>query len=76
MSRYEQVDEYAPGNEDYEYDEARQALVDAESEGEQAGKDGKPADECPYFGFEPEHAAWHRGRLRVIVQQEQKRRAA
>lgn len=58
------------------YDEARQRLVDAEGEGEKAGRDGVAVDACPYFGFEPEHAAWHRGRLREIVKQEQERRAA
>ncbi len=70
--RYEQIDEYAPGNEDHDYDEARQRIVDAETEGEMAAS--KPADACPYYTFEPEYAAWHRGRLREILKQEQHQR--
>ena len=69
------TDEYGPGGEDYEYDEARQRMLDALNEGEEAGKLGLAADLCPYIPSEPEYNQWHRGRLRMLVQQ-QRRNAA
>ena len=50
-----------------ELHEARvQRTVDAEAAGEAAGRRGLAADLCPHFHFEPEYAAWHRGRLRTL----------
>ena len=66
MKTWADVDEYDARG-DREYDEAVQRLADAELEGELAGMRGDTADSCPYFGFEAEHAAWHRGRLRAII---------
>ena len=64
-----------PGaQEDKLYDEFVAEIMWAEHEGEEAARQGKRADDCPYWSWEAEHAAWHRGRLRVIIQQEKKRR--
>ena len=73
--RYEQVDEYAPGNEDYEYDSWRQSLLDARAEGRAAGRKAQSAEMNPYSTFEPEHNEWHHGRLEGIAEQLQRRAA-
>ena len=70
--QYESVEEYAPGNEDYEYDSARQKLVDARSEGEQAGRHQLAVELCPYFDFEPEYKEWHAGRLETLGSQQRR----
>ena len=55
-------------NEDEAYDAHRQRLVDAESEGEQAGIRQIAAGLCPYDSASPDQlAAWHRGRLRTLI---------
>jgi ribosome modulation factor len=66
--RHEQVDEYAPGNEDHDYDTARQRLVDAHCEGLTAGRRGAAADDNPYYTFEPQHNEWHHGRLEGLAE--------
>ena len=57
-----------PANDDREdelYDAYVQRLVDAEIQGEEAGLRGDNVGTCPYYGFEKEFEAWHRGRLRT-----------
>lgn len=71
--RYEQVDEYAPGNEDYEYDNWRQRLLDARADGREAGRNGRSCEMNPYFTFEAEHTHWHDGWLEGLVQQSTRR---
>ena len=53
-------------NEDDAYDAFRQRLVDAESQGEEAGRLGLAADLCPFYAFENGYDEWHRGRLRTL----------
>lgn len=53
--------EYGPGNTDYEYDDARQRLVDARIEGRVAGRKGLSVEMNPYYTFEAEHTHWHDG---------------
>lgn len=53
-------------DEDAAYDEHRQRLVDAYTEGQMAGEKGLPEESCPYFSFEPEANEWHLGRFAAI----------
>ena len=52
------------GEEDRRYDEYVQRSLDAEAAGELAAKDGKRTCDCPFFSFEAEFPAWHKGWLR------------
>lgn len=73
--RYGQVEEYAPGNEDHDYDSARQRLLDARADGVVAGRRGDSAEMNPHYTFEPEYNEWHHGRLEGLAQQITRRAA-
>lgn len=51
--RYEQVDEYAAGNEDYEYDKRVQEIMDDETEA-RAEEEQRNADKRAASGMSPE----------------------
>lgn len=53
--------------EDAEYDDYVQRLVDARSEGREAGRLNLASSLCPYWPLEPEHTEWQRGRLEAIA---------
>jgi hypothetical protein len=59
------------GDEDQAYDDHQQRLLDAELEGRDAGRLGLAADLCPYFPIgrinKSLYDAWHRGRLRAVL---------
>ena len=58
---------------DEAYDNWRQRLLDARTEGRLAGHQGLSAEMNPYYTFEAEHNEWHHGRLEGLTQQPQRK---
>ena len=61
--------DYGPGNEDYEYDEARQSLLDARIEGREAGRKGLSVEMNPYLPIDAEYTQWCDGWRETILKQ-------
>ena len=70
--RYSDDAPYGPGNSDYEHDVRVQNELEAESQGEEAAKEGRPAA-CMYVPWSSEYSAWHRGWVRENIKRKEKR---